>query len=39
MFNKKKCKIPLDKFIDNALYHPKKGYYMKKYHLEKKEIL
>ena len=22
--------IPLDKFIDKALYHPKKGYYMKK---------
>ena len=22
--------IPLDKFIDNALYHPKKGYYMQK---------
>ena len=30
MFNKKNCKIPLDKFISNALYHPKKGYYMKK---------
>ena len=28
MFNKKNIKIPLDKFIDNALYHPKKGYYM-----------
>jgi len=30
MFNKKNCKIPLDKFIRNALYHPKKGYYIKK---------
>ena len=30
MFNKKNCKIPLDKFISNALYHPKKGYYMRK---------
>ena len=31
MFNKKYCKIPLDKFIENALYHPRKGYYMKHY--------
>ena len=30
MFNKKNIKIPLDKFIDKALYHPKKGYYMQK---------
>ena len=30
MFDKKNCKIPLDKFINNALFHPKKGYYMKK---------
>jgi len=30
MFDKKNCKVPLDKFIHNALYHPKKGYYMKK---------
>ena len=29
MFNKKNCKIPLDVFINNALYHPQKGYYMK----------
>ena len=28
MFDKQNIKIPLDKFIDNALYHPKKGYYM-----------
>ncbi len=30
MFDKQNIKIPLDKFIDNALYHPKNGYYMKK---------
>ena len=30
MFDKKNCRIPLDKFINNALFHPKKGYYMKK---------
>ncbi len=30
MFNKNKCKIPLDEFMDNALYHPNKGYYSKK---------
>ena len=30
MFDKKECKIPLDKFINNALYHPKKGYYIQK---------
>ena len=30
MFNKKNIKIPLDKFIDKALYHPKNGYYMRK---------
>tara|TARA_Y100000590_G_scaffold437445_1_gene559115 strand:+ start:1496 stop:2569 length:1074 start_codon:yes stop_codon:yes gene_type:complete len=30
MFNKKNYKIPLDKFIDNALYNPKNGYYMQK---------
>ncbi len=30
MFNNKYYKVPLDKFIDNALYNPKKGYYMKK---------
>jgi len=30
MFDKKNCKIPLDKFINNALFHPRKGYYMKK---------
>ena len=30
MFNKINCKIPLDEFINNALYHPKKGFYMKK---------
>ena len=29
MFDKKNCEIPLDKFINHALYHPKKGYYMK----------
>ena len=28
--NKENFKIPLDKFINTALYHPKKGYYMKK---------
>ncbi len=30
MFDKENFKIPLDKFIDNALYNSKKGYYMKK---------
>ena len=30
MFEKENFKIPLDKFIDNALYDSKKGYYMKK---------
>tara|TARA_Y100000591_G_C21823729_1_gene695237 strand:- start:658 stop:1731 length:1074 start_codon:yes stop_codon:yes gene_type:complete len=30
MFDKKDHIIPLDRFINNALYHPKKGYYMKK---------
>ena len=30
MFDKKNLKIPLDKFIHNALYHAKKGYYMQK---------
>ena len=30
MFDKKNIKIPIDKFINNALYHPKKGYYMRK---------
>ena len=30
MFDKKNIKIPIDKFINNALYHPKKGYYMQK---------
>ncbi len=29
MFNRSNYKIPLDEFINNALYHPKKGYYMK----------
>ena len=29
MFSKENFKIPLDKFINLALYHPKKGYYMK----------
>ena len=29
MFNKKNCEISLDEFINNALYHPKKGYYIK----------
>ncbi len=29
MFNKQKFKIPLDKFMFDALYHPTKGYYMK----------
>ena len=28
MFNRSNYKIPLDEFINNALYHPKKGYYM-----------
>lgn len=28
MFYKKNFRIPLDKFIENALYHPKNGYYM-----------
>ena len=27
MFKRKDCKIPLDKFINSALYHPTKGYY------------
>ena len=27
MFEKKVLEIPLDQFINNALYHPKKGYY------------
>ena len=35
MFEKKKIKIPLDEFIDNCLYHPKHGYYMQKFLLEK----
>ena len=30
MFDKNKCKIPLDEFIDNALYHSNKGYYSQK---------
>ena len=30
MFDKKNIRIPIDKFIDYALYHPKKGYYMQK---------
>ena len=30
MFDKKDHIIPLDRFIDNALYHPNKGYYTKK---------
>ena len=30
MLNKKKFKIPLNEFIDLALYHPRTGYYMKK---------
>ena len=30
MFDKQNYKIPLDKFIEHALYHPKKGYYMQK---------
>ncbi len=30
MFNKKKFQLPLDKFINNALYDPKHGYYTKK---------
>jgi len=29
MFDKRNFEIPLDKFINHALYHPKKGYYMK----------
>ncbi len=30
MFDKEKYLLPLDEFIDNALYHPRKGYYMRK---------
>jgi len=30
MFDKENYKIPLDKFIDNALYNQKNGYYMQK---------
>ncbi len=30
VFKKKKIEVPLDKFINNALYHPQKGYYMTK---------
>jgi len=30
MFDKENFKIPLDKFIKNALYHPKNGYYTQK---------
>ena len=30
MFNKKNCIIPLDNFINQALYNPTKGYYMQK---------
>ena len=30
MFDKKNIRIPIDKFIDCALYHPKKGYYMQR---------
>ena len=29
MFDKNNFEAPLDIFISNALYHPKKGYYMK----------
>ena len=36
MFEKENYKIPLDKFIDNALYHPKNGYYMQKFPFGKK---
>lgn len=36
MFDKKKSNIPLDKFINAALYHPKKGYYMKRLPFGKK---
>ena len=32
---KNKKIIPLDKFIDKALYDKSKGYYFKKIHLEK----
>ena len=39
MFEKKKFKIPLDEFMQNALYHPKKGYYMKKIPFGINEIL
>ena len=30
MFDKKSIITPIDKFINFALYHPKKGYYMQK---------
>ena len=36
MFNKENYKIPLDKFINNALYDPKNGYYMQKIPFGKK---
>ncbi len=36
MFEKENYKIPLDKFINNALYHPKNGYYMQKFPFGKK---
>ena len=31
MLYKKNFRIPLDKFIENALYHPTNGYYMKSF--------
>ena len=36
---KKKKTIPLDKFINISLYDKSFGFYMKKNHLEKMEIL
>ena len=36
MHKKESYKIPLDKFINNALYHPKNGYYMRKIPFGKK---
>ena len=30
MFNQQNCSIPIDKFINHALYHPARGYYFKR---------
>ena len=39
MFKRKNCKIPLDKFINSALYHPTKVITRTIYHLEKGDFV